>query len=45
MRQEYDFSKGKRGPFVMSKGKTTETIALSGQLGGSVGQISSKCPV
>ena len=28
MRQEYDFSKGKRGPIVKSKGKTRVTMYL-----------------
>ena len=28
MRQEYDFSKGKRGPILQSKGKTRVTMYL-----------------
>jgi uncharacterized protein (DUF4415 family) len=32
MRKEYDFSKGKRGPVVSSKGKTRITIMLDNEI-------------
>jgi uncharacterized protein (DUF4415 family) len=32
MRKEYDFSKGKRGPVIPSKGKTRITIMLDNEI-------------
>lgn len=32
MRQEYDFSKGKRGPILRSKGKTRVTMYLDNEV-------------
>ena len=32
MRQEYDFSKGKRGPILQSKGKTRVTMYLDNEI-------------